>query len=58
MNKLISWDTDKPLSVKTIVNGAGVVNTTDLRNQFLEAWIVDWLGWKYRKMVENLRNKV
>lgn len=55
MNKLISWSIDKPLSVKAIVNWSIVTNSADLRNQFREAWIVDWLGWKYSKIVENLK---
>lgn len=55
MNKLISWNIDEPLSVKAIANWMSVSNSSDLKNQFREAWIVDWLGWKYSRMVENLK---
>lgn len=55
MNKLISWNIDEPLSVKAIANWMSVSNSEDLKNQFRESWIVDWLGWKYSRMVDNLK---
>ncbi len=55
MNKLISWNIDEPLSVRAIANWISVTNQTDLKNQFRESWIVDWLGWKYNKIVQNLK---
>lgn len=55
MNKLISWNIDEPLSVKAISNWMSVSNSADLKNQFIESWIVDWLGWKYSRVVENLK---
>ena len=54
MNKMISWDTNQPLNVESIANGAENVNPNFLQNKFLEAWIVDNLGWKEWKISENL----
>lgn len=54
MNKMISWDTNEPLNIESIVNGNKKVNPSFLQNKFLEAWIVDNLGWKEWKISENL----
>ena len=54
MNKMISWDTNQPLNVESIANGAENVNPNFLQNKFLENWIVDNLGWKEWKISENL----
>lgn len=54
MNKMISWDINQPLNVEAIANGSEKVNPSSLQNKFLEAWIVDNLGWKEWKISENL----
>ena len=54
MNKMISWDINEPLKVESIANGTENVNPSSLQNKFLEAWIVDNLGWKEWKISENL----
>lgn len=54
MNKMISWDTNQPLKVESIANGTEKINPSSLQNKFLEAWIVDNLGWKEWKISENL----
>lgn len=54
MNKMISWDINQPLNVESIANGSEKVNPSSLQNKFLEAWIVDNLGWKEWKISENL----
>jgi hypothetical protein len=54
MNKMISWDTNQPLKVESIANGSENINPNSLQNKFLEAWIVDNLGWKEWKISENL----
>jgi hypothetical protein len=54
MNKMISWDINQPLNVESIANGSETINPSSLQNKFLEAWIVDNLGWKEWKISENL----
>lgn len=54
MNKMISWDTNQPLKVESIANGSENINPNSLQNKFLEAWIVDNLGWREWKISENL----
>ena len=54
MNKMISWDINEPLKVESIANGTETINPSSLQNKFLEAWIVDNLGWKEWKISENL----
>lgn len=54
MNKMISWDINQPLNVEAIANGSETINPSSLQNKFLEAWIVDNLGWKEWKISENL----
>jgi hypothetical protein len=54
MNKLISWDINQPLKVESIVNGSQTVNPSYLQSRFLEAGIVDSLGWREGKISENL----
>lgn len=54
MNKMISWDINQPLKVESIANGSETINPNSLQNKFLEAWIVDSLGWKEWKISENL----
>ncbi len=54
MNKMISWDINEPLNIESIVNGSEKINPSSLQNKFLEAWIVDNLGWKEWKISENL----
>lgn len=54
MNKMISWDINEPLNIESIVNGSENINPNSLQNKFLEAWIVDNLGWKEWKISENL----
>lgn len=55
VNKVISGDTNEPLNVEAIVNGVTVVNPSTFKNDLAKAWIVDGMGWKYSKIVENLR---
>lgn len=54
MNKMISWDINQPLNVEAIANGSETINPSSLQNKFLEAWIVDNLGWKEWKISDNL----
>lgn len=54
MNKMISWDINQPLNIESIANGSETINPSSLQNKFLEAWIVDNLGWKEWKISENL----
>lgn len=56
VNKLISWNIDEPLSVIAIANWTSKVNPAILKSKFKEAWLVNWLGWKYSRIVENLKN--
>ena len=55
MNKMISWDTTEPLWVEAIVNWVSVANPAKLKNDFLKADIVGGIGWKYNKIIENLK---
>lgn len=55
VNKLITWNIDEPLSVKAIVNWTSIADTAMLKSKFMEAWVVGNLGWKYNKIVENLK---
>ncbi len=55
MNKLISGDVNEPLPVEAIVNGTSVVDPAYLKNKFLEAEVVGNMGWKYNRMIENLK---
>ncbi len=57
MNKLISWNIDWPLNVKAIKNWTSIANESFMKNEFLEAWIVSGLDWKYSKIIENLKKK-
>lgn len=57
VNKLISWDINEPLSVESISNWVWVANPSFLKSKFKEVWLVDGLGWKYSRIVENLRSK-
>ena len=56
MNKLISWDINNPLWVDNIANWVWVSNPAFLKSKFQEIWLVDGMGWKYNKMVKNLKN--
>lgn len=57
MNKMISWNIWEPLDVTTIANGVWVVNPAKLKNDFIEAWIMGGVGWKYNTIVENLKRE-
>lgn len=57
MNKLISGDITKPLPVEDIANGVSIVDPFTLQNEFLKAWIFDGLGWKYEKVMGNLKSQ-
>jgi len=56
MNKLITWNIWEPLDINTIANGIWVVNPAKLKNDFVEAWIMGWVGWNIDVIRENLRN--
>lgn len=58
MNKLISWDINWPLSVKAISNWSIVTNSAYMKNKFKKSWIMDWLGWKYGRIVKNLKKSI
>lgn len=56
VNKSISWNIDEPLPVVPIVNWSMVADPAYLENKFVEAGIVGNMGWKYERLVVNLRN--
>lgn len=56
INKIISWDVNEPLWVEAISNGTSVADPQFLKGKFEELWIVDNLGWKYNKIISNLKN--
>ncbi len=58
MNKLIRGDVNEPLPVEAIVNGTSVVDPAYLNNKFLEAEVVGNMGWKYSKIVDNLKRQI
>lgn len=56
MNKLITWNsTTEPLDVEAIANGVSMADSRELKTQFEQLWLVDNLGWKYTKIIENLK---
>jgi len=57
VNKMISWKIDEPLVVESIANGMSVIDPLELKNTFLSSGIKNTLGWKYNKILENLRTK-
>jgi len=57
MNKIISWNIAEPLVVEELVNGFSVTDPFMLKNELLKANVVDGLGWKYTKIVENLKKE-
>lgn len=58
MNKIISWNIDKPLSVEAIASWVSQADPVFLQNQFLEANIVGGMGWKYGNIIENLKKTI
>lgn len=58
LNKIISWNLDEPLSVEAIANWISVANPAFLKGKFLEADIVSNIGWKYNKIIENLKKSL
>lgn len=58
VNKIISWNIDEPLSVEAIANWISVADPALLKSKFLEADIVGGMGWKYGKIIENLKKSV
>lgn len=54
MNKLLGWDVNKPLPVESIANGNSNVDPSSMQSKFIEAWVVDSVGWRYGKITENL----
>lgn len=58
MNKLISWDVNKPLSVDAITSWSMLADPSELNGKFLEAGVVDSLGWNKYRMMENLKKSV
>jgi len=57
INKMISWNVGEPLDVETIANGIWVVNPAKLKNDFVEAWIMGWVGWNIGVIRGNLRKE-
>lgn len=58
MNKLISWDINKPMSVDAVTNWTMMADPSELNGKFLEAGVVDTLGWNKYRMMENLKKSV
>lgn len=54
MNKLLGGDINKPLSVESIANWNSNVDPSSMQSKFIEAWVVDSVGWRYGKITENL----
>lgn len=54
MNKLLGWDVNKPLPVESIANWNSNVDPSSMQSKFIEAWVVDSVGWRYGKITENL----
>jgi hypothetical protein len=54
---MISWKIDEPLVVESIVNGVSVIDPLEMKHKILQAGISNGLGWKYSKILENLRTK-
>ena len=57
VNKMINWNTNEPLNVKSIASGVVIVDPLELKHMFVKADINDGLGWKYSKILKNLRTK-
>lgn len=58
MNKLISWDINKPMSVDAVTNWTMMADPSELNGKFLEAGVVDSLGWNKYRMMENLKRNM
>lgn len=54
MNKLLGGDVNQPLSVESIANWNSNVDPSSMQSKFIEAWVVDSVGWRYGKITENL----
>ena len=54
MNKLLGGDVNKPLPVESIANWNSNVDPSSMQSKFIEAWVVDSVGWRYGKITENL----
>lgn len=54
MNKLLGWDVNNPLPVESIANWNSNVDPSSIQSKFIEAWVVDSVGWRYGKITENL----
>lgn len=55
MNKLITWTTKEPLSVKGISSWTSIADPNFLKHKFLETKVVGGMGWNYGKIIENLK---
>ena len=55
INKMIGWNIGEPLNVESIASGMSVVDPLDLKHKFAQAGIHDGLGWKYTKIMRNLK---
>ena len=58
VNKMISGDINEPLPVEAIASGTSTANPSYLSNKFLEAGIAGNFGWKYSKVMENLKKPI
>ncbi len=54
VNKMISWNTNEPLRVDSIASWTFAADSSLLQSKFLEAGIVDAVGWNKERMVANL----
>lgn len=54
MNKLLGGDVNEPLPVESIANWNSNVDPSSMQSKFIEAWVVDSVGWRYGKITENL----
>lgn len=54
INKMISWNINEPLWVDSIVSWTFTADSSLLQSKFLEAGIVDAVGWNKERMMSNL----
>ena len=57
VNKMISWKINEPLNIDTIANGTAVIDPLELKHILFKAGLTDGLGWKYSKVLGNLRTQ-
>ena len=55
VNKIISWNIDEPVAVESIVSWLFRVDPLMLKSDILNSGVANKMGWKYTRVMENLK---